>query len=235
MIRVPRVFSIRIKNPHRYLSSAAPSPSSKPDASEFTIRTSTSQISTGFQSPLSSHSCSPSGFPDFSAIINFSHFLQSNTLLEKQQSARAVVDALSNRGFLYLSHHGIPSDEITKTFQASSQFFSTLTSDQKHDLAWKDPRSNRGYVASGRERVTQSASAEEIQQLRKKAPDFKESLEIGRERDPGDVEPKWMNQWPSKETVSYFTSVSMIETVRLSRQCNLGNLLTILSGCSLFS
>ena len=33
----------------------------------------------------------------------------------------------------------------------------------------------------GRERVTQSADADEIAQLRAKAPDYKESMEIGRD------------------------------------------------------
>lgn len=47
--------------------------------------------------------------------------------------------------------------------------------DHRQDsLAWEDPRSNRGYVKIGRERVTQSADADEIKALRAKAPDFKE-------------------------------------------------------------
>ena len=33
-------------------------------------------------------------------------------------------------------------------------------------LAWEDPRANRGYVRIGRERVTQSADANEIAALR---------------------------------------------------------------------
>jgi len=60
-------------------------------------------------------------------------------------------------------------------------------------LAWEDPRSNRGYVEVGRERVTQSADPEEIKALREKAPDFKETMEIGRDWDT-----TWKNQWPSE-------------------------------------
>lgn len=54
-----------------------------------------------------------------------------------------------------------------------------------------DPRSNRGYVAVGRERVTQSTDAAEIAALRAAAPDAKESFEIGREGDAA-----WDNRWP---------------------------------------
>lgn len=63
-------------------------------------------------------------------------------------------------------------------------------------LPFPDPRANRGWVAHGRERVTQSADPEEILKMRAQAPDYKESMEVGRERDPGDVKPKWKNQWP---------------------------------------
>lgn len=66
-------------------------------------------------------------------------------------------------------------------------------------LAWEDPRSNRGYVSVGRERVTQSADADEIAQLRAKAPDFKESMEIGRDWDE-----TWKNQWPQESDAPRF-------------------------------
>lgn len=69
----------------------------------------------------------------------------------------------------------------------------------KRKLAWEDPRSNRGYVAIGRERVTQSANPEEIAALREKAPDFKESMEIGRDWDSA-----WKNQWPSEHLAPGF-------------------------------
>lgn len=45
----------------------------------------------------------------------------------------------------------------------------------------------------GRERVTQSSDAAEIATLRAKAPDMKESIEIGRDWDP-----VWKNRWPKE-------------------------------------
>lgn len=74
---------------------------------------------------------------------------------------------------------------------------SNTTSQSK--LAWEDPRSNRGYVQVGRERVTQSADAAEIAALREKAPDFKESIEIGRDWDS-----EWKNQWPAETDAPEF-------------------------------
>ncbi len=71
-------------------------------------------------------------------------------------------------------------------------------------LAWEDPRSNRGYVKVGRERVTQSADASEILALREAAPDFKESMEIGR-----DWESQWKNQWPVENDAPEFKSTML--------------------------
>ncbi|KIJ56761.1 hypothetical protein M422DRAFT_40347 [Sphaerobolus stellatus SS14] len=66
-----------------------------------------------------------------------------------------------------------------------------------------DPRANRGYVTKGRERSTQSkddnlsnnslSSAAEIAAIRTKAPDYKESMEIGRDWDP-----LYKNFWPEE-------------------------------------
>jgi len=54
-------------------------------------------------------------------------------------------------------------------------------------------------VSIGRERVTQSHDADEIAALRAEAPDYKETMEIGRDWDS-----EWKNQWPSESLVSGF-------------------------------
>ena len=66
-------------------------------------------------------------------------------------------------------------------------------------MAWDDPRSNRGFVQKGRERVTQSKDATEIAKLREKAPDFKETMEIGRDWDAA-----WKNKWPQEKDCPAF-------------------------------
>lgn len=51
----------------------------------------------------------------------------------------------------------------------------------------------------GRERVTQSANPDEIAALRAKAPDCKETMEIGRDWDA-----TWKNMWPRESDVPGF-------------------------------
>jgi len=77
-------------------------------------------------------------------------------------------------------------------YKKSAAFFS-LSQEIKDQVAWDDPRSNRGYVKVGRERVTQSSDAAEIAALRTKAPDMKETMETGRDWDP-----IWKNKWPKE-------------------------------------
>lgn len=84
-------------------------------------------------------------------------------------------------------------------------------------VAWDDPRANRGYVKVGRERVTQSSDAAEIANLRAQAPDTKESMEIGRDWDL-----VWKNKWPKeadapefKRTMLQFFQVGHCWSVRL--------------------
>ncbi|KAI4148138.1 MAG: hypothetical protein LQ340_005220, partial [Diploschistes diacapsis] len=62
---------------------------------------------------------------------------------------------------------------------------------QKDSLAWTTPLANRGYVRQGREKVSQSLTADEVTKERAGNPDLKESIEIGREGVAG-----LPNRWP---------------------------------------
>lgn len=84
----------------------------------------------------------------------------------------------------------------------------------KDTLAWKDPRANRGYVQQGRERVTQSQDANEIAAMRSKAPDYKESMEIGRDWDP-----VWKNHWPQESDCPGF-KVTMLKFFQVNSLCH---------------
>ena len=97
-------------------------------------------------------------------------------------------------------------------FSSQSAAFFKMPAEIKDELAWKDPRANRGYVKQGRERVTQSKNADEIAAMRSKAPDYKESMEIGRDWDS-----VWKNYWPResdcpgfKDTMLKFFQVNSI-------------------------
>ncbi|KAG8218562.1 hypothetical protein J3R82DRAFT_4203 [Butyriboletus roseoflavus] len=125
-------------------------------------------------------------------IIDFSAFRATAALSEKRRVSDDIVNGFKEVGFVYLSGHGIPGDVIDNVYRKSATFFS-LPQEIKDQVAWDDPRANRGYVKVGRERVTQASDAAEIAALRAKAPDTKESMEIGRDWDP-----IWKNKWPKE-------------------------------------
>jgi isopenicillin N synthase-like dioxygenase len=124
-------------------------------------------------------------------LIDFNAFLHG-TPSQKQATATQISNAFQTSGFLYLQNHGIPTSQIQKAFAQSASFFARPQS-QKDALGWTTPSANRGYVASGREKVTQSADPDEIAKLRANNPDLKESMEIGREGVEG-----LPNQWPDR-------------------------------------
>ncbi|KZT43064.1 Clavaminate synthase-like protein [Sistotremastrum suecicum HHB10207 ss-3] len=136
-------------------------------------------------------------------VVDFSKFRRARDKAEKKRSADEVVTAFKEVGFVYLKDHGISDEVVQNTFIKSADFF-RLPSEAKAKLAWEDPRSNRGYVQQGRERVTQSSDPAEIAALRAKAPDSKESMEIGRDWDA-----TWKNQWPQEKDVPGFKSTML--------------------------
>ncbi|ETW84068.1 hypothetical protein HETIRDRAFT_314440, partial [Heterobasidion irregulare TC 32-1] len=131
-------------------------------------------------------------------LIDFSKYRQAGSLSEKRNVADEIVKGFTEVGFIYLQGHGIPNATIKNAFSKSEDFF-RLPTDAKSQLAWEDPRSNRGYVCVGRERTTQSADPAEIAKLRATAPDSKESMEIGRDWDT-----TWKNRWPQESAVPGF-------------------------------
>lgn len=83
-------------------------------------------------------------------------------------------------GFAYLVNHGVPPSQIHEMFSWSKRFF-----DLPHEVkitAPHPPRGDhhRGYSGVGVEQVSQMVfDEEELAQLRKKSPDFKESYDMG--------------------------------------------------------
>lgn len=122
-------------------------------------------------------------------LIDFGAFLNGNPE-SRSAIATQILQGFQQSGFLYLQNHSIAPSTVAKAFSLSAKFFARPQS-QKDSLKWLTPESNRGYVASGREKVTQSSDAAEIARLRTHSPDLKESMEIGREDVPG-----LPNQWP---------------------------------------
>lgn len=132
-------------------------------------------------------------------IVDFSAFNDPGaSAMQKKSTAKDIVCAFKEVGFVYLKGHGISPEIIQNAFKKSDAFFA-LPLSTKSVLAWDDPRSNRGYVAAGRERVTQITDPQQIAALRVKAPDVKESMEIGRDWDP-----VYNNKWPLDSDVPGF-------------------------------
>ncbi|KAJ5636122.1 uncharacterized protein N7484_009435 [Penicillium longicatenatum] len=122
-------------------------------------------------------------------LIDFGPFF-SGTPSDKHAVALSITNAFKTSGFLYLKAHGIPPSVISRVFASSSRFFSRSQS-QKDSLGWTTPQSNRGYIATGREKLAPLEETEGIGTLRGSAPDLKETLEIGREGVEG-----LPNHWP---------------------------------------
>jgi isopenicillin N synthase-like dioxygenase len=117
-------------------------------------------------------------------VIDFSPFLNKS---ETAKVSQQLVDAFVNVGFVYLSGHGIPMEQIDRIYSLSKWFFQ-MPMEEKVKLAWKTPEANRGYVAPGRERV--SLVGQDVKELRV-FPDIKESMEIGKEPCT-----EFENNWP---------------------------------------
>lgn len=75
----------------------------------------------------------------------------------------------------------------------SANFFAQPL-EKKDALEWTTPQANRGYVAHGREKVSQLNDAAEVEKIRSAVPDLKESFEIGRDDEVGHP-----NNWPEEE------------------------------------
>ncbi|KAJ0425466.1 hypothetical protein BJY00DRAFT_298535 [Aspergillus carlsbadensis] len=121
-------------------------------------------------------------------IIDFAPFL-NGTPADKHAVAISIVDAFKTSGFLYLKDHGIPPSIVARVFKSSTAFFAR-PQDQKDTLGWTTPQANRGYVRTGREKLS---TVDDLSDpgARRAIPDIKESMEIGREGVDG-----LPNHWP---------------------------------------
>ncbi|KAL9595999.1 MAG: hypothetical protein Q9219_006083 [cf. Caloplaca sp. 3 TL-2023] len=107
------------------------------------------------------------------------------------ETAQALLDALVNSGFLYLTDAPISPSVLSRVFDLSAKFFER-SREEKERLAWTTPKANRGFTKMGQEKVSLRLSKEEVARDRDgEGEDQKESLEIGRDNEEG-----YPNQWP---------------------------------------
>ncbi|GAA5902901.1 hypothetical protein JCM6882_009156 [Rhodosporidiobolus microsporus] len=132
-------------------------------------------------------------------VIDFSRYLNGDEE-DKKETAQELLKACKEVGFLMLSNIDavMTKEKVGEAFAKTKEFFD-LPFEVKDKMEWECPESNRGYVRQGRERVTQATSAEEIAKLRAQAPDYKETMEIGKDYKEGDFDSPFKNRWPDAE------------------------------------
>ncbi|KAF5024009.1 hypothetical protein F66182_3955 [Fusarium sp. NRRL 66182] len=124
-------------------------------------------------------------------LIDFSRFL-SGTSSERNETAKAILHGFRTAGFIYLKNHPVLAQDLQHAFDLSARFFDQPT-ETKMKVAWTTPEANRGYSAPGREKVSKFHDIQDVEKERAALPDLKESLEIGREDEPG-----FPNRWPEE-------------------------------------
>lgn len=116
----------------------------------------------------------------------------SGTPEEKHAVGVSIKDAFKSSGFVYLKNHGIPPSTVSKVFSSFAGFFARPQA-QKDSLCFTTPQARRGYLAIGKEKLTQPSEADGVGAIRASAPDLKETMEIGR-----DDQPEFPNRWPDQ-------------------------------------
>ena len=121
---------------------------------------------------------------------------------ERLKTAKQLVAACQEVGFVYITNHGVPQKNLEEAFAVSEKFYNLPQEDKlkaPHPPGWAV---HRGYSWPGLEKVSEAVSgadnADTVRSLRA-VQDFKESYEVGSESDmeqpnvwlPPDVLPEW--------------------------------------------
>ncbi|KAI0354972.1 thymine dioxygenase [Trametes cingulata] len=109
-------------------------------------------------------------------IIDFSGFLDGSA---RDDVSKALFDAFKRYGFVYLKNFGLPTAEVDEMFEWSKKFFSQSMEVKMLAPHPGVPHINRGYIAPGVEKFTQSNDSEEVAQIRHKEPDLIENFSCG--------------------------------------------------------
>ena len=120
-------------------------------------------------------------------IIDFEPFITGDAAT-RQAVTQQIYQACHEIGFMYLKNPGISQDLINQLFTQTKQFFN-LPYEVKHQLAWSDEFSNRGYVGVERERLDPD-----------KPGDLKEAFNVGKEVTLSQSRSSLvLNQWPPNQ------------------------------------
>jgi isopenicillin N synthase-like dioxygenase len=136
--------------------------------------------------------------------------------LEQDQVVDSMMKALTTIGFATLINHGLPDDLLPKALMASKTFFD-LPTDTKQKYKFQGSESNRGYIGIGSEFLDLVDGDNQTYML-------KESLEIGKEDEPG-----FQNEWPDElkgssfrdDLIDYFRTLDALN-LRIMRLIGIG-------------
>ncbi|KAH9918335.1 flavonol synthase/flavanone 3-hydroxylase [Amylocystis lapponica] len=112
-------------------------------------------------------------------LIDFANF-GDGTSEEARKIGEKFYVACRDVGFAYLINTGIPQEKVDGMFEWSRKFFSLPTEIKQKAPHPPEGYKHRGYSGIGVEQVSQMVfDPDELAAIRTKAPDFKESFDIG--------------------------------------------------------
>ncbi|KAF9246560.1 flavonol synthase/flavanone 3-hydroxylase [Melanogaster broomeanus] len=158
-------------------------------------------------------------------IIDFANF-GDGTSSEAFEISKKLFEACQGVGFAYLINTGIPQSQVDDMFAWSKAFFDLPPDVKKLAPHPKEGWKHRGYSAVGVEQVSQMVfDPSELAAIRKSAPDFKESFDIGREENAR-IDNIWLpdSHLPGFREVatSFFNTCRAFQMSKLMRALALG-------------
>ncbi|KIV82519.1 hypothetical protein PV11_04622 [Exophiala sideris] len=141
-------------------------------------------------------------------VVDFSLF-NHGTPEQRIKTAKDIVAAFKEVGFVYLVNHHVADEDIDQAFQQSARVFK-LTQEELNKPEVARPTAEegaktytaRGYSALGREKVSQDVYDDDKLKTLRAVADFKEFFDIGADKGPPAVrEP---NRFPSKDAIPGF-------------------------------
>lgn len=150
---------------------------------------------------MSPHAVETADVPLSLPLIDLAGFT-SSTHEDRLKTARQLVAACQEVGFVYIINHGVPQMDLEEAFAVSEKFYNLPQEDKikaPHPPGWAV---HRGYSWPGLEKVSEAISGTDdddtVEKLRA-VQDFKESYEVGSENNmdqpnvwpPHDVLPEW--------------------------------------------
>jgi isopenicillin N synthase-like dioxygenase len=151
---------------------------------------------------MSPHAVRATSAPPSLPLVDLAGF-GSSIPEERLKTAKQLVAACREVGFVYIINHGVPQEDLDEAFTVSEKFYNLPQEDKlkaPHPPGWAV---HRGYSWPGLEKVSEAVSGAGDDGARKKdlraVQDFKESYEVGSENDveqpnvwpPHDVLPEW--------------------------------------------